>query len=266
MRARALAADWRYHTWLLEKTLDSILAQTHPAFEAVVVCHDIPDIRQAAHPQVHILPVDIPVPARTNDDMCLDKVLKISAGVEWALKRGSDYVMFVDADDLVSRRLSAFVAAHHGANGWYFHDGFVHTYGERWVRVDAPHHLVCGTSAIVRADLLRSAPSDFCRGAVVNTLADAGHNLYEKHLAEGGTPIAPLPFPGAVYVLHPDSTSQVAGGAGYWPAAAGERRPGWRRTLRRVRQAARRIGTMRPITPRLRAEFTIPSTSFRPSR
>lgn len=106
MRARALSKDWALHTRLLQCTLNSILAQTHPAFDVVVVCHDVPDIPQARHSAVHTLSVDFPPPQRTNDDMCADKVLKISRGVEWAMARGSEYVMFVDADDLVSRRLS----------------------------------------------------------------------------------------------------------------------------------------------------------------
>jgi len=112
MRARALSQDWGYHTWLLERTLDSILAQTNPEFDVVVVCHDIPEIPQAKHAAVHMLKVDFPLPRRENSDMTVDKVLKISRGVEWAIARGSDYVMYVDADDLVSRHLSEFVATH----------------------------------------------------------------------------------------------------------------------------------------------------------
>ena len=261
MRARALSKDWSHHTQLLEWTVDSILAQTDPRFEVVVVCHDVPDI--PPHPKVHMLPVAFPPPPRrNNDDMCVDKVLKVSAGVDWAVARGADFVMFVDADDLVSRRLSAFVAQHPAANGWYFHDGFVHRYGERWLRSHAPHHLICGTGVIVRTRLLRSAPSEFCRGAVANTLANAGIDFYLPHLAEQGTPIERLPFPGAVYVLHPDSTSEVPGGAGYRLGGAADLRPLWLRALSRAKRVAIQLPTLRLITPRLRAEFTIPRTAL----
>src|SRR5207248_11018267 len=98
MRARALAQDWDYHTWLLECTLDSILAQTNPEFNVVVACHDIPEFPQAKNPAVHMLQVQYQLPQRNFEDMLVDKVLKLTSGVDWAIARGSDYVMFVDAD------------------------------------------------------------------------------------------------------------------------------------------------------------------------
>src|SRR5260370_22808937 len=118
MRARALARDWAYHTWLLQCTLNSILAQSNPEFNVVVVCHDVPEIPQANDPAVHMLRVHHSLPEKTFDDMLVDKVLKLTAGVDWAIARGSDYVMFVDADDLVSRRINVFVASHRGNNAW----------------------------------------------------------------------------------------------------------------------------------------------------
>lgn len=257
MRARALSRSWAHHTWLLQRTVESCLAQTHPDFEVVVVCHDIPEIPQAGHPKVHMLPVSFRIPERNNDDMCVDKVLKVSRGVEWAMERRSDYVMFVDADDLVSRRLSGYVAEHNGANGWYLYNGYVHTYGEKWVRTHQPHHLICGTAAIVKTSLLRFAPSEFCRGEVANTLANAGIDFYLPHLAEQGTPIEPLPFPGAIYILHPDSTSEVAGGTGYRLGGTFKPRPLWKKILGPLKRAALTLPTLRPITPHLRAEFTI---------
>jgi len=255
MRARALARNWEHHTWLLERTLGSILAQTDSNFDVVVVCHEIPEISQVEHAAVHMLQVDFPPPERNNDDMCRDKVLKISHGVKWAIARKSDFVMFVDADDLVSRSLSGFVAAHPGDNGWYFHTGYAHHYGERWLRKHTPHHLICGTGVIVRTSLLRFGKSDFCRGEIANTLAAAGMENYLAVLAEQGTPIQPLPFPGAIYILHDDSTSEVPGGDGYRLGGDRAPRPLWRRALTWGR---RTLPKMRPITPALRAEFSIP--------
>src|SRR2546426_9381718 len=106
-RARALARDWDHHVWLLERTLDSMLAQTDSDFRVVVVCHEIPAVQQRGHSKIKFLPVSFPPPERNNDDMCADKVLKLSAGIEWAIEAGCDYVMFTDADDLVNRNLCA---------------------------------------------------------------------------------------------------------------------------------------------------------------
>ena len=38
MRARALSKNWAHHTWLLERTVDSILAQTNRAFVHAIIC------------------------------------------------------------------------------------------------------------------------------------------------------------------------------------------------------------------------------------
>jgi hypothetical protein len=261
LRARALAKDWPLHLALLERTVDSILAQSHPAFAVAIVCHDVPEIRQVGHPAVHVLRVGVPLPQRTNDDMCADKVIKLSRGVDWANDHGSDYVMFVDADDLVSRRLSAFVAEHPAANGWYLQTGFVHRYGDWWMRAHAPHHLICGTSAIIRTNLLRAEPVAWCRGETVDTLAAAGHDAYLRHMAGQGAPLAPLPFAGAVYVLHDDSLSEVPGGVGHRHGGVAGQQPRWRRALGRGKRVALDLPTLRPITPHLRAEFTIPRSA-----
>ncbi len=254
MRARALSQNWDYHTWLLERTLDSLLAQTNPDFNAVIVCHEIPDIAHTKHPKLEFLSVDFPEPNRKHAEMCRDKVLKISRGVEWAISRGSEHVMFVDADDLVSRRLSEFVAAHSRENGWYFQTGFTHCYGERWVYKHSRHHLLCGTCVIVRTDLLHFEKSGFHRGGNVTSLANVGHCTYVAHLAEQGAAIQPLPFAGAVYVLHPDSTAWVKGEEEQELPI----QPLWRRPLTWGKQIAKTLPKIRLITRWMRAEFTIP--------
>jgi hypothetical protein len=209
-----------------------------------------------------MLPMDFQLPERNNDDMCVDKVLKISRGAEWAIARGSNYVMFVDADDLVSRRLSEFVATHPHENGWYFYTGYAHRYGERWVRKHVPHHLICGTGVIVSTSLLRFAASDFCRGHIANTLAEAGMENYLTHLDVQGAPIRPLPFPGAIYVLHDDSTSEVPGGIGYRLNSPHSARPLWRRVGSWGKHTTRALRHVRPISPWLRAEYRIPREDF----
>lgn len=258
MRARALSRDWGYHTWLLERTLDSIVAQTSLDYDAVVVCHDIPEIAHKEHPKVHFVSVDFPPPGRISDDMYRDKVLKITRGIEWASRRCSEYVMFVDADDLVSRRLASFVSTHSGKNGWYIKSGFTFRYGDRWLRKSVPHHMICGTCAIVRTDLLMSSKSEFCRGETANTLANAGHTNYVSHLEAQGAPIEPLPFPGAVYVIHAESTSTILSIAGRSGAMAEKHRPAWRRTLSWGKRAVKELGKLRPLTNEAREEFTIP--------
>jgi exopolysaccharide biosynthesis galactosyltransferase PssJ len=63
------------------------------------------------------------------------------------------YFMVVDDDDLVSNRLAEFVAANHGAHGWYFHDRYLWKDGSRLVYRYSRFSRLCGTSHIIGADL-----------------------------------------------------------------------------------------------------------------
>ena len=132
LRARAVARDWSRHVWMLERTVDSMLGTG--ARDVVVVCHEPPPIAQAADPRVTVLPLDVPVPLRNNDAMCVDKVLKVSAGIAALQTRGVRYIGICDADDLVHRELGAFVASRAGHNGWYAPVMLTYAYGGRWIR------------------------------------------------------------------------------------------------------------------------------------
>lgn len=250
-RARALAADWEYHVRLLERTLASLLAQTETGIRVVVVCHEVPDVR-IRDPRLHFITVAFPLPRREFNDLTVDKVLKISVGARWAIDNGCRFLMYADADDLVSRRLAAFARRRPDANGWYFTDGFVHRYGRPWVLCSPGHHQTCGTCAVVRTDALRFAPDPVYRGELVETLAAAGHNLYSDFMARAGRPLEPLPFPGSIYIQHSDSIATTLppydGGAG----------SALRRRLRAIREVGRRVRRARPVTPSLAREFTIP--------
>ena len=135
LRARALAAgNWDYHVWLLERVVHSMLAQAAGDVRVVVACHDVPDTALAADSRVHFQPLNVEIPARDFDDMVADKVLKLSAGARWARSQGCQFVVFNDADDLVSNRLGEVVAANPRANGWYTTSQFFYTYGGRVMR------------------------------------------------------------------------------------------------------------------------------------
>ena len=106
--------------------------------------------------------------------------------------------MVVDDDDLVSPRLTSFVAATPMAFGWYIRNGYVWSGGSLLY-----HHgdfsRLCGTSHIVRADLYR-LPSNLETADETYIRRMLGSHVFlHDHLAEIGMPLAPLPFPGAVY-------------------------------------------------------------------
>lgn len=186
----------------------------------------------------------------------MDKVLKLSAGVQWARAQGCEYVVFTDADDLVSNRIAGYVANHRGENGWYCASEMFYTYGGRLIRffdIPAPS---AGPCVIVRADLLKFGLYG-PHGEMVNTLAAVGHEHYREHMSKEGYPLNSLPFPANVVINHHDSTSSVSGGLGSYPLA------GFRTRLRRF---LRLIPTVRLMTRSVRGEFLIPPKDEIPRR
>lgn len=242
--------------------------------EVIVVCHDRPEL--PADPRVRLLAVDLPIPARNNDAMCIDKVLKVSAGIAALQQHGADYIGICDGDDLVSRRVSGFVHDHAGAAGWFAPIMLTYAYGGRWVkrRVMPPNQ--AGPFAIIRADLLHFEQPPFtgswvglaraagessyvealagCRRSVCSIVA-AGHTRYLGLLAADGHPLAPLPFHGHLMINHADSTSTVEGGTGT------SQLPSFAQIARGMR---RWLPALRPLTPALRADFGIPLAIPRP--
>lgn len=287
LRSRAVSRNWDHHVWLLQRTLDSMLAQTHPDFRIVVVCHEIPDIPQLKHPKVNALSVAFSPPLRNNDEMCADKVLKLTAGAEWALQRGTDYVMFADGDDLVSNRIASFVAERPGANGWFSNSEYFFRYGGKVLRRNDMVPGRSGPTVIVHGKALRFADaldsSELwhrvvsagenerfvealaSRGLKVNTLAAVGHTKYVNFLDSIGSPIEALPFVASIVILHPDSTSNVPGGKGSSCDFSPPRHPLWRRKLSRLMQVVRQLPTLRVLNLGLRAEFSVPGDGDLPA-
>lgn len=285
-RALALARDWEHHVWLLERTVESMLAQTNPDVVVVVACHDIPESHLARNPRVHFLPVKFSPPARDNDDMCVDKVLKLSVGANWAVDQGCDYLMFNDGDDLVSNRISAMVAEGHGATGWYSASELFYTYGGRLLRYHKIAGMRSGPCVILRSDLAEFAVPPFKgewtdiikrggeerylgllarHGEKTSVLAAVGLGNFREFMIQRGQPLLPMPFPANVVINHSDSTSHVPGGMGSYYFVGIPQRFSRRVALSRLKQRMRWLPTLRLLSPSLRREFSIPPDSEIPA-
>jgi hypothetical protein len=250
LRDRSTTGDWPRVCRLLERTLASAAAQTCKQIRILVLCHTEPEgIRVPSC--CEFVPVPFKPPVLADDDsselrlwkLHSDKGRKMLHGLAVARSGQGSYVMFLDADDLVSNRLAGFVAEHMGANGWYLDRGY---------RMDdtLPSLLYwrrsfyheCGSSHIIRSDL---APFPDRIDDTLD-LSDCYVRRYVVHayvrdaLAKQGTPLEPLPFYGAVYTFNRCNIY-----------AATHRRE----TL--LRFAVRILIKGRWITPRLRAEFGI---------
>ena len=275
LRARALAKDWDHNVMMLERAVQSALAQVHGESCAVVACHEIPKTPLAGESRVHFLPVNFSPPARIFADMCVDKILKLSVGAQWARARGYQYVAFTDADDLVSNRIVEFVANHSDENGWYCPAVMFYAYGKRFTRFVAYRGSFAGPCVIVRTNLLKFEAPPFSgswtklaiadgesnylellgrHGQMVNTLAAVGHGHYREYMTNEGYPLKPLPFPPILMINHADSIS--LGEGSYQPV-------GLQTVLRRL---VRWLPSVRFLTPSVRNEFLIPPNNEIPNR
>jgi hypothetical protein len=194
-------------------TMRSLSAQGDQHWNAVMVANHGADLPSSPD-RFNVVWVDFPpnqLPKSEPSDVDhqairLDKGSRILAGL--VATKPAGHVMTVDYDDLVSCQLAGFVAAHPDSNGWYFDNGYLFSGGN--ILYTYPHGFYdfCGTSHIVRADLL-NIPERFDEGTreyVCRTLGS--HKFIKADLESRDTPLKPLPFPGAIYRIgHSDATS-----------------------------------------------------------
>ena len=229
--------NWSRVSALWERSLRSICAQSCPDFRVFLVCNERPSIA-FTHPAVTIIEEDFPLPEPTTLSRMRDKWLKLKRGLIAARDFAPAHVMIMDADDCVSRKLAALAAKWPKARGWSFRKGYLHDEGSPWLFLLRNFDYVCGTSAMVRLE-----PADFPR--LLDESIDPyfilrhGHGVIDDYFRERGTPLARLPFIGAIYVT---DTGENDSGMAY-------------RKWRGKKMLLKRLLYGRLLTRRIRAEF-----------
>ncbi len=286
LRARELAQDWAHHVWLLDRAVASMLAQDDCEVKVFVVCHEVPESEHLGDPRVRFESVRIAPPRRNNDEMCADKVVKLSEGARSAIDAGCDYVMVSDADDLLSRRVGGVVAAGNGEPGWYSPSELFYRYGDWRLRFYRLPPGQSGPCAIFRSDLLefervvhgspwyRTLAGDGAEtyadalvslGRRVNPVLAAGHPEYRGIVRARGAELLPLPFSGNVVICHEDSTSRVPGGLGSSAPSRPEEIQSAHNPIRWLRRRMSGLRALRLLTRSTVHEFNIPRSNAIPS-
>lgn len=200
------ARDWAVVKRNLTQTLASIAAQTDKRWRAVVVANHGADLPVLPR-QAEVLRVDFsPNPHHDQgalgveefrDFFRIDKGRRVLAGMLHA--RATRYFMIVDDDDLVRNDIVQFVAQHDGHNGWEVKSGYVWSSGGSLLYRHDNFSGICGTCLIVRSDLygLPERMEDASPAYVMQMLGS--HIRISGILSARGTPLAKLPFEGAVY-------------------------------------------------------------------
>jgi hypothetical protein len=250
-------SNWSQVKLNLAQTLQSIAAQTSANWNAIVVANheaDLPDLPKNVHlVQVDFVPPPLPS-GHTQEELYehirADKGRRILAGLLAMMPQG--FVMVVDYDDFVSNRLAAFVEQHPDSFGWYLNRGYLYDGGRILLAYPDKFHKQCGTSHIIRADLLGlPATAEEANETYIRRRLGS-HIFVQNELEQSGTPLSPLPFPGALYRVGYADSAVKSGGI----RDAYFRR--WR--LRKQPVAfARNLTRLRHLNDRIRAEFFGPS-------
>ncbi|MGN7977333.1 hypothetical protein ACTJJ4_07135 [Microbacterium sp. 22195] len=223
--------------------LASWMRQTSPRFAVIVVANRRPPL--ADDPRIRFVQVDFPPPSNVAGPrtglaaVVRDKGTKLAVGLAAARDAGARHVMFVDDDDFVSNRLAAFVAQHPDAAGWTFTDGWRINVERRALRAHhGDFHLQCGSSHIVRTDLLPEVPAGApTQEQLYAALGDRLERWLGSHMhIHDDIELAPLPFPGALYRV------------GQAEAHSGNSLSGW----------------SRPVSASVAREFGVPATGLAP--
>ena len=204
--------DWDAVKALMAVTLGSLFAQRGPRPRVVIGASPGTDLPQLPD-DVQVVDVDLPfrtLPAGEGperwDAILVDKGLRLAHALAGSRPQG--HVMVVDYDDLVSSRLTEVVAGQPDASGWFVDSGFLWDGGPVASVLPTGFNDLCGTSLLIRADLLRipADPTDPRHlDWIKSTLGShkQWHGLFE---------LEDLGFPGAVYRI--GSGANVSGAIG----------------------------------------------------
>ncbi|WP_339374179.1 glycosyltransferase family A protein [Picosynechococcus sp. PCC 11901] len=193
----------------METSLRSAYQQIDPDFKIIVVCHEMPQLQYSYDDRVEFINVDFPPPSKIVTDLTMkDKWQKLQIGMVRVGELNTDFIMFMDADDLVSNKLSQYANSNKSTNGWIIKKGYKYRYGSSWIYID--EHFNCGTNAIVNSQVIKFPKSLNSEDISQCVVLKHSHTVIEQRLAALGTPLTVLPFPGAVYIhSHGDNDSSL---------------------------------------------------------
>jgi hypothetical protein len=211
------ARDWSGLRANLAQTVASIANQSNGDWRGIIVANegaDLPPLPEKfSVERVAFPPNDMHELGKASreefyDAFRADKGRRVLAGMLGA--RESGFFMIVDDDDLISSKIVQYVSEHRRENGWTIEKGFIWDSGGQLLLGYSGFNHLCGTCLIIRSDLY-GLPERFDEASLewIRTMLGS-HIRIADILSDRGTPLRPLPFPGAVYrVAHSGSHSQA---------------------------------------------------------
>lgn len=218
--SKDIADDWELVMSNLKKTLISVGNQTTSDWRVLIVSQTKPDINYIDNRIIFVhapfeparkYPKNLKLSAvkravcrRAND---LDRVRKIRTAAESLHNFKTDFIMLLEADDLVSNQLCEFVENNRDANGWSFKKGFIWDGSSNYMLQTDRFTSLSGSSWVVKV-FYEMLPKSITIEVDPSTLSlfpsgcpflDNGHRNIEAAMSGLGKPLQTLPFHGSVY-------------------------------------------------------------------
>ena len=198
LKSQKVSSDWSAFSKLVERSLKSICNQTSDNFKVIVSCHELPEtnykndkitFHQVSFPPPELKGLDNETARRTKEG---DKANKILEAIPIAKSFNPNYVMVVDSDDCINRKIVEHVEknSNDAIPGWYFNKGYYYQEGKRYAFLNKGNfNKFCGSCIIIKASLLKEI---FLEEPF----------LYYDHFSmklPDGTPLNKFPLVGAMY-------------------------------------------------------------------
>ncbi len=175
-----------------------------------------------------------------------DKGLKSRLGVQHTASQGKhEWVMFMDADDFISRKLFN-LADFDRHDAIYVSNGYRYKPGSQYCQLLSQFHLVCGTSWIMR--LSKTNFPMWLGQATTGRVCDQPHNKRLNALLSCGARVQRIDHPAAIYLCHGANSYY---GSGVSPKSLAS-------YCRTVIANVKAVIKARRVTRELREEFGLP--------
>jgi hypothetical protein len=226
-RPKAESVNWKTESELLQKTINSVLLQTYKGVNVFVIYNEKPLI-QTNDDRVEF--IQFPYGHQSFDDMQnredlldkfkskkmvvrrWDKARKLTYGCKLAKEKGYNYIMALDADDLLSKHFFASLVTNckNGqCPGWYMHRGFIYKPGTSYLMlVPKLMRFLNGSTHVLRADLVPIPEFTSTDWLDYSLFTDHGwiKDRLKKYL---DIDLLPINEPMLVYVVHASNISKV---------------------------------------------------------
>lgn len=225
-KAKSKSKNWEHDCKLLGQTLKSICNQQNNNFKVFVIYTDFPENIQDNEKVIlvefpfsfvtneELLKAELesnPGSALKNDEKMFDLGKRILFGCLQAQKYGCQFIMSIDADDLISERISGFVNENSTESiGWYVDKGYILNSGWSLIlKVNKNMNYINGSTHIIHVDLLPEVDFGSKKSEEFSFFSAHGY-LKERIRKSKNDTLKPLPFRALIYFVHESNWSGFA--------------------------------------------------------